>query len=831
MLDRAQWQIQSVYELPDWFIAAVKRHSNGADGRYIAQLLWQRGMRDLTQLSGFLEPKYYQPTNPFEFGAEMHQAVERLKYARQHSEQVAIWGDFDADGITATAVLWEGLGQFFMPHHRLTYYIPNRIKESHGLSVAGLEKLSASGCSLIVTCDTGSTNLKEIDYAHQLGMDVIVTDHHTLPPERPPVTAIINPRYLPSEHPLATLSGVAVAYKLVEALYESLPTVPTAPLTNLLDLVAIGLIADLVELTGDCRYLAQCGIEQLQQNQTLHLAPRSGIAKLLELCKRNGDRPTDISFGLGPRINAISRIHGDAHFCVELLTSKDVERCRQLAEETELANARRKSLQKDVVQQVKARLAQLDLSTTSVIVLSDSQWSIGILGLVAGQIAQEYQRPTILLSTDFASADSSSTDADEQNSQNEQNRERGGLIARGSARSVQQIDLYQLVATQTHLLCGFGGHPMAMGLSLPVENTPLFTEAINREMREQQAVSQPSFDPVLQVDLVVSVAELGKELFRELKLLEPCGIGNPPPRLLIQNCWFTNVWNRNIQDWKGRKVRYIKTEFDLWDDSVDRGFPGVWWDHYKDEIPSGRCDAIVELDFNSYKKQYKIRLIGLRRAEQVGLEHLVSRNQTGDWILDWRGTQQPTMKQIPKQTTKPEMLSEPIMAITQCPSSWNDLYAWFRRAMQQGQSLALAYSPPTPESAGEIWQQLVGIAKYLSRTGKLVTRSQLQDKLGIGDRSLQAGFQTLKLLGFKVTSSDIGFHVSLQPTMQPTMQAAVSTTSDTALNDAITRFRAIVQEEQFRRHYFYEVPLATIQYMAYQFNIRHAFSNSASSPN
>lgn len=812
MLDRAQWQIQPIHELPDWFIAAVKRYSNGADGRYIAQLLWQRGMRDPAQLSGFLDPKHYQPTSPFEFGIEMHQAVERLQQARQNAEQVAIWGDFDADGITATAVLWEGLGQFFTPQHQLTYYIPNRITESHGLSIAGLDKLAASGCSLIITCDTGSTNLKEIDYAHQLGMDVIITDHHTLPPERPPVTAIINPRYLPSNHPLSTLSGVAVAYKLVEALYESLPTVPRAPLTNLLDLVAIGLIADLVQLTGDCRYLAQCGIEQLQQNQTLHNAPRPGIAKLLELCKRNGDRPTDISFGLGPRINAISRIHGDAHFCVELLTSQDVERCRQLAEETELANTRRKSLQKDVVQQVKARLAQLDLSTTSVIVLSDSQWSIGILGLVAGQIAQEYQRPTILLSTELLSTELSSTellspDANEQHGEI--------IIARGSARSVQYLDLYQLVATQTHLLRGFGGHPMAMGLSLPVENIPLFTEAINREMRQQQATSGLSFEPVLQVDLVVSVAELGKELFRELKLLEPCGIGNLPPRLLIQNCWFTNVWNRNIQDWKGRKVRYIKTEFDLWDDSVDCGFPGVWWDHYKDEIPNGRCDAIVELDFNPYKKRYEIRLMALRSSGQGGQDSLISRSHTVDWILDWRGMQQSATE----QTREPEMIPDQIVAITQCPSSWNDLHAWFRRAIQQGHPLALAYSPPTAESAGEIWQQLVGIAKYLSRTGKTVTRSQLQDKLGIGDRPLQAGFQTLKLLGFKVTSSDMGFHVS----WHPPLPSRESTASDTALSEAIAKFRAIVQEEQFRRRYFYEVPLTTVQYMAYQFNIRSAF--------
>jgi single-stranded-DNA-specific exonuclease len=194
----------------------------------------------------------------------MNWAVERLLQARQDRETVAIWGDFDADGITSTAVLWDGLGEFFTPHETLLYFIPNRLKESHGLSRKGLELLSEKGVQLIVTCDTGSTNLEELAYAQALGIAVIVTDHHTLPPERPPVVAIINPRYLNSDHPLAHLSGVAVAFKLVEALYERLPEVPQRSLQTLLDLVAIGLIADLVELKGDCRYLAQKGIEQLQ---------------------------------------------------------------------------------------------------------------------------------------------------------------------------------------------------------------------------------------------------------------------------------------------------------------------------------------------------------------------------------------------------------------------------------------------------------------------------------------------------------------------------------------------------------------------------------------
>ncbi|MGD1914291.1 MAG: DHH family phosphoesterase, partial [Rivularia sp. (in: cyanobacteria)] len=398
-----QWILALTETPPKWFLEIVEQHiSSTSKGNFAAQLLWQRGIRDKQQLENHLNPQSYQPASPFEFGREMQLAVERLKQALNTNEKVEIWGDFDADGITSTAVLWDGLGQFFTKNTQLNYYIPNRLTESHGLNIPGIDKLKQQGFQTIVTCDTGSTNIDEIIYANNLGIDIIVTDHHTLLPERPPVTAIVNPRNLPKSHQLFHLSGVAVAYKLVEALYISLSQRAQQPLEDLLDLVAIGLIADLVQLSGDCRYLAQLGIQRLQQDFKKPPAARRrpGVGRLLELCQKNGDRPTDISFGLGPRINAVSRIQGDASFCVELLTSKEQKRIYELAEATELANSRRKSLQKDVTRHVAQKLSQIDLSTTSVIVLSDPQWAVGVLGLVAGQVAQETGRPTILLSTE-----------------------------------------------------------------------------------------------------------------------------------------------------------------------------------------------------------------------------------------------------------------------------------------------------------------------------------------------------------------------------------------------------------------------------------------------
>jgi single-stranded-DNA-specific exonuclease len=787
-----QWQLVSSLEIPQWFVEAVKRYTPNSDGRYAAQLLWHRGIRDAIALPQYLDPDYYQPTSPFDFGQEMKWAVKRLQQARQRGEKVTIWGDFDADGITSTSVLWEGLGQFFpqssagrgsggcfelAQYLQLDYYIPNRLRESHGLNQSGIDKLAQQGTRLIVTCDTGSTNLEEITHARELGIDIIVTDHHTLPEERPPVVAIINPRYFAETHPLYHLSGVAVAYKLVEALYQTLPDVPQQPLATLLDLVAIGLIADLVELKGDCRYLAQKGIQQLQKQVNPTTATRPGVAQLLELCRRNGDRPTDISYGLGPRINAVSRIHGDASFCVELLTSRDRSRCKQLAEETELANTRRKSLQKDITQQVKKKLERIDLSTTSVIVLEDSQWQGGVLGLVAGQIAQEFGRPTILLSS-----------TEEENVRGDNNSQ--SPLARGSARSLNKIDLYQLVKSQEHLLHRFGGHPFAAGLSLPTENLPLFREGINQQLRQQADSAVMML--TIEADLVVTVADLGKNLFDELKLLEPCGMGNPIPKLLIQNCRFTNVWH-DTKDRQGRKVQYIKTTFNLWDDSVEQGFPGVWWGHYKDEIPQAdSCDVMVELDFNTYKKRYEVRLIAVKTTTD---NFAFSNSYLSQELIIDRRNNSNQLKEVNFLKIQPSHFR----ILKKCPQNWDEMQKKYRQAIADRQKLVLAYPPPPEISSQETWRQLVGIAKYLSRTLKKVTKLQLQEKLSLSDRTLNLGLTALVELGFTCHSTDEYLYFEFS-----------SHISDRAA-EYISSFLAAVEEEQFQRQYFYQVPLATLQ--------------------
>ncbi|NUN63620.1 single-stranded-DNA-specific exonuclease RecJ [Pseudanabaena biceps] len=709
------WQIVEKTEPPDWLQAKV--------GKFAAQLLSDRGIIEPEQVAAFLSPSAYQPTSAFAFGEEIKQAITRIREAWQQGETIAIWGDFDADGITATSVLWEGLGQFFAQGDRLVFYIPDRLKASHGISITGLDELrsqceiAGQNLGLIITCDTGSTCLAALNYAQTLGIDVIVTDHHTLPDHRPPVVAIINPRYLSESHPLFHLSGVAVAYKLMEVVYadfaEKFPELPQQPLENLLDLVAIGLIADLVQLTGDCRYLAQRGMEVLRQKKRL------GVRLLLEQCKKVGDRPIDISFGIAPRINAVSRIWGDVRKCVELLTTKDEKICKNLIDQMELANTERKSLQKKVFKQVQSKIEKLDLSTTGIIILVDPQWSVGVLGLVAGQVVSEYGRPTILCTVEDG-------------------------IAKGSARSLSGINLYDLLKEQEHLLLSFGGHPLAGGLSFHLDNLQVLIEAIDQKFWSQYGQLQ---NKTIAIDLEVKITDLNRDLSNQLRKLEPFGMGNPHPRLLLRDCTFTNKFNANIRNYKGQKVEYIRTEFIL-SDRDDYQIHGDWWGHYSYELPDETlCDVIVEIVDNAPRDRYDIRLLDFhphstpRPSKPSSLASTSLQNPEAKvQIIDCRGSDLTSL--------------QPNLAATicdRCPQSWHDLNKIIASAEQASLPIALLYNDPHQINGAIAWQTLVGIAKYLSRTGKEIRRSQLMNKIGIDDlQALQIGFEELQKHGFQV---------------------------------------------------------------------------------
>ena len=784
-----------------FLMAGPQRSRYQGSGTFAAQLLWQRrhlwdrkfwGNADqpsdldwdgegvaAKDLDGFLDPHIYEPTGPDGFGEVIATAIQRLIQARDRGERVAIWGDFDADGLTATAVLWEGLGQFF-ESDRLSYTIPNRLTDFHGLNETGLRSLADQGVSLVVTCDTGSTNLPELELARELGLDVIVTDHHSLPVGEIPAVALINPRSLPPDHPLATLSGVAVAFKLVEALYEKLPTVPTQPLAHLLDLVAIGLIADWVELRGDCRYLAQRGIEQLKNTS------RPGLKLLLKNCQRQGDRPTDISFGIGPRINAISRIQGDAQFGVDLLTSGDRDLCRKLAMETELANSRRKEIQRRLVREIEQDLAQVDRSTTQVLVLAKPGWPVGILGLVAGQIAERFGRPVLLLAIK-------------------------GEWARGSARSLAGLetglDLYETLVRHRHLLHRYGGHPMAAGVMVKTELIPLLSQTLNHDLGQRSplgGIAGGSDRPKSledQADLTVTVADLNYSLFQELKVLEPCGMGNPPPRLLVKQAWFTDVRHANLKDAGNTKLKYIRTTFRICDESLASGCAGTWWGHYQDEIPQKPCDVLVELDFNARSLHYEVRLLDLKREEAGERPEAVLEPIR---VYDWRNLS------VEDRDLAIATCNEEVLDVPRCPQRWEDWQSWIKRAIAHRCALALTYSGQPQDviqGAQEIYVRFLGIAKYLTRSGEMVYRDRLQNQLRITPEILNLGLKLLKLQGIEIFEDDQSGCLTLQG--EPTNSD--STEIEIEIEKLSRDFLMAIQEEIFRQNYFSTIPVEIVQ--------------------
>jgi single-stranded-DNA-specific exonuclease len=353
----------------------------------IAQILMQRGFDSIQKAQAFLDPTYYPPTPP-EALLDLVIAAADLNQAFRGGQSILVWGDFDVDGQTATALLVDALRDL---GGRVSFYIPNRLRESHGIRVESLkEQIAQVQPDILLTCDTGVSAHVSIDYAKSLGITTLITDHHDLPPTLPAADAIVNPKRLPPQHPLATLPGVGVAYKLVEYLYSQHGR--AADLPHFLDLVALGIVADVAEQTRDTRYLLQIGLDRLRNSQ------RPGLQALIEVAQLAPESltATDIGFQLGPRLNAAGRL-GDANPSVELLTTTDSTRARVLAAQLEGLNTQRRLQNRQIYAAAQEQIARdPSLLDWEALVLGHDSWHPGIIGIVAGQLADLYQRPVVL---------------------------------------------------------------------------------------------------------------------------------------------------------------------------------------------------------------------------------------------------------------------------------------------------------------------------------------------------------------------------------------------------------------------------------------------------
>ncbi len=473
----------------------------------ILQLLFNRGLDSQEKIDEFLLPDYSQDVHdPFLF-QDMKKAVTRIYQAIKKEEKIVICGDYDTDGITSTVVLSQAFKK--LGAKKITTYIPDREVEGYGLNTEIIKKFIRDKINLIVTCDCGITSVKEVDLANKNGIDVIITDHHCEPEKLPLAKAIINPQLKREKYPFKTLAGVGVAFKLVQALLKDSQCLiknKEAFEKWLLDLVALGTIADYMPLLEENRTLVKYGLIVLNKTSNL------GLRKIIEKSKLNwGDLDTQsVVYQLSPRLNAAARIkHADE--ALKLLLSKNEEKADKLAQDLNEFNKQRQKLVEKIFQEVKDKIG-LSPQEEILIILGED-WPRGVLGLAASKALEEYHRPVIIFT-----------------------RQQKTIV--GSGRSNSFFNLYQALNEFKNYFLHFGGHAGAVGLTVSEDNFDIFKQKLLKKVKGK--LSSKDFVSKIDIDAEVELSDINWELYEKLAQFEPFGRNNWPPNFLIKKICLNN---------------------------------------------------------------------------------------------------------------------------------------------------------------------------------------------------------------------------------------------------------------------------------------------------
>ena len=467
----------------------------------LAQLLYNRGISEISQIELFLNADSRLEADPFLL-PDMHQAVSRTYQALLTGEEIAIYGDFDADGITATALLVQGLSAL---GGKVIPYIPHRYREGYGLQVAALEKLRKRGISLIITVDTGITAITEIQKAQKMGMDIIVTDHHLPLASLPPALAVVDPKRSDSVCQSMEFAGVGVAFKFLQALLKG--SGREELLNGLLDLVALGTVTDMVPLIGDNRYWVKRGLELLNNTE------RIGLQEMMRgTSLKPGNLDTEsISWVLGPRLNAAGRLD-DAATSYQLLLTQDPQEAALLASDLEEKNAKRQRLTRELLERARERIIATGIDLP-LLMTGEEDYSTGVMGLVAGRLTEEFYRPVIIFKF-------------------------GTDTCRGSGRSIPEFDLMAALKNCRDLLSNFGGHTKAAGFTVPTTNLPQLQKRLLNLAQTQLAGLD--LRPHIDIDAEVPLTAFAGETFKEIQRLAPFGSGNPLPAFVSRHVEIIN---------------------------------------------------------------------------------------------------------------------------------------------------------------------------------------------------------------------------------------------------------------------------------------------------
>lgn len=544
----------------------------------LARLLVIRGLDREEDVRAFLDLKPEDFCDPYELD-DMEPTVSRIREAISQGEKILVYGDYDVDGVSSTAIMIHTLRRLNASYD---YYIPNRFTEGYGLNDAALQWAKDQGFSLVLTVDTGISSVDEAQTAHRLGLDLLITDHHEPPPQLPEAYTVMNPKKPQCTYPFPMLAGAGVALKLSQALLERLPE-------ELLDVAALGTISDLVPLTGENRLIARLGLEQI--NRTEH----PGLRALIKASSLEGKwlETEQIGFSLGPRINASGRLDSADH-ALQLLITSDPEEADMLAGTLNRLNRERQRIVKETTEEaVQGIEEQTNADDRRVLVVAGEGWHEGVIGIVASKLVERYYRPTVVLSVDPETQ-----------------------TAKGSARSIDGFDLHRALTECSDVLSKFGGHTMAAGMSMDAGNI----ESLRNQLNDlgQQWLAERDLIPMTRVDLPLDLAEASLETIEALESLAPFGAGNPSPVFLLND---VAIHQSNAV---GRDQSHLKLRFRQGEATVDA--IGFGWGHVKDRItPNAKANVVGELAVNEWNGHRKAQIM----VKDLSVPHCQ--------IFDWRG--------------------------------------------------------------------------------------------------------------------------------------------------------------------------------------------------
>jgi len=525
----------------------------------IVQLLYNRGISSPAEFQSFLTSDRSLSGDPFLL-PDMQLAVARVYQALLSGEDIGIYGDFDADGITATATLVHGLSAL---GGKVVPYIPHRQTEGHGLTTAALKNLYQQGISLVITVDCGVTDVLQVKQARKMGLDIVITDHHNPLPETPDAVAVVDPKLTDSAYPFSQLAGVGVAFKLLQALYQSIGK--EEQIATVLDMVAIGTIADMSPLVEENRYLVKEGLK------LMNASPRLGIKELMDQTGINAGSidAERISWVIAPCLNAAGRL-ADGLTGYNLLMTDSPQQAQELATWLTQKNKERQRLTATTMDRAREQVIAQGLPP--LLIAGDKDYFMGINGLVAGRLTEEFYRPAIVIQT-------------------------GEKISHASCRSIPEFNIIAALNRFSHLFSRYGGHAQAAGFTLPTKNLPRLQEELSQLTAEQ--LDGIELRPHLDIDAQITLTELGGDTYQTTQLLAPFGMSNPLPKFLSRG---VEVLERRTMGNGGGHLRLkLRQDGTVWDGV------GFRLGSYLSEV-SPRLDIVYNLEIDRWGGKEQLRL-------------------------------------------------------------------------------------------------------------------------------------------------------------------------------------------------------------------------------